>query len=125
VILGLSPQILEDGLLPVSLHMVPVVNHTMTNRIVNAVAWGSRVCQGLITNEEVEIFNPTLRGQMAWLCWDSRSRGRCIGVTTRGNGCGYHAVVNELRVWNRVYIANIQAWVRVSSETWRCSVQIV
>lgn len=37
VILGLCTQILKDRLLPVSLHMIPIADHPVLNRVVQAV----------------------------------------------------------------------------------------
>ena len=42
VVLRLRTQILEDGLLPVSLHVVPIIDLAMSDRIVNAIA--GRLC---------------------------------------------------------------------------------
>ena len=61
MVLRLSSQIFEDGLLPVTLHMVPVLDHTVADRVMHAVAWGLRVRQRLIANEEVEVFYSTFR----------------------------------------------------------------
>lgn len=60
VILRFCPQVLEDRLLPVPLHVVPVLNLTMPNRIVHAISRGLRVRQGLIADEEIKVFNTPL-----------------------------------------------------------------
>ena len=57
VILWFCPQIFEDRLLPVPLHIVPVINLPMSYRIANAVSWGFRVGDGLVADKEVEIFH--------------------------------------------------------------------
>lgn len=67
MVLGLSTQVLEDRLLPVSLHIIPVVDHTMSNGIVHAIAGCLRVREGLIADEEIEVFNPAFACEMSWL----------------------------------------------------------
>jgi hypothetical protein len=37
VVLWLGTEILEDTLFPESLHMIPVLNHTMSNRVVKSI----------------------------------------------------------------------------------------
>lgn len=67
MILGLCSQILEDRLLPIPLHVVPVINLPMTNRIVHAVAWSFGIRESFVADEEVEVLNPALRCKMTWL----------------------------------------------------------
>lgn len=62
VILGLAAQILEDGLFPEPLHMIPVVNLAMTNGVVQSHCLG--LCQRFVSNVKVEIFDTTLGGQV-------------------------------------------------------------
>lgn len=38
MILGFRAQVLEDRLLPVTFHMIPIVNHAVANWIVYAIA---------------------------------------------------------------------------------------
>jgi len=55
VVLRLSTEILEDGLLPVHLHVCPVVDLTVTHRIAQLIGLG---CSGrLIANVKVQILN--------------------------------------------------------------------
>ena len=61
MILWLRAQILEDRLLPVTLHMIPIVNHSMSDGIVDAVAWRLGVGEGFIADEEVEVLNTPFR----------------------------------------------------------------
>jgi hypothetical protein len=75
VVFGLSTQIFEDSLLPVTFHVIPVLNHTMSNRIVDTVSRCLRVGEGLISNEEVEIFNSTFRCKIAWFGRNSGGSG--------------------------------------------------
>lgn len=64
MILWLRSKILEYRLFPVPLHMIPVVNHSMTNGIMDSVAWRLRVGQRFIADEEIEIFYTAFRRQM-------------------------------------------------------------
>lgn len=63
MILRLGPQVLEDALLPVPLHLVPVLNHAMLDGVVDGVRLVVGQC--LVTNEEVEVLDATLRGEVA------------------------------------------------------------
>lgn len=58
VILGLAPQVLEDALLPVAFHVVPVFNLTMFDRVTNLVRLA--VGESFVSNVEVEVFDPSL-----------------------------------------------------------------
>jgi hypothetical protein len=60
MIFRLSPEVLEDRLFPVPFHVIPVLNLTMTNRIVDTVSRGLRVCECLIADEEIEVFDSSL-----------------------------------------------------------------
>jgi hypothetical protein len=51
--------------------MIPVIYHSVANRIVDAIAWGLGVRKGFITDEEVKILDPTLGCKMAGLRRDS------------------------------------------------------
>ena len=57
VVLWLRAEILKDSLLPIAFHVVPIVDLSMANGVVNAVSW--RLCIGkrLIANEEVEVLD--------------------------------------------------------------------
>ncbi len=65
VVLWLGSKVLEDALFPVSLHMIPVINKSMTNRIMQAISL--RVSHGLVSDEEIKVLNPTLRGKISRL----------------------------------------------------------
>ena len=60
MILWLRSQILEDGLLPVPLHVVPILNLTMADGVIDTISGGLRVRKCLVANEEIEIFNSSL-----------------------------------------------------------------
>ena len=69
MVLRLRAEILEDRLFPVSLHVIPVVDLTMANRVVDTVSRRLRISKRFIANEEVEVLDPSLRGEIARLCW--------------------------------------------------------
>ena len=58
VVLWLRPQVLEDRLLPVSLHVVPVLYLAVKDGLV-PIARCLGVGDGLITDEEVQVLEPT------------------------------------------------------------------
>ena len=74
MVLRLRPEVLEDRLFPVTLHVIPVINLTMANRVVDTVSWGLRISKRLVANEEVEVLDPAFRGEIARLGWYRRSR---------------------------------------------------
>ena len=51
MVLGLSAQVLEDALLPESLHQIPVLHHSMTDGVLAGIAH----LVGLVSNVEVYI----------------------------------------------------------------------
>ena len=85
MVLGLRPQVLEDRLLPVTLHMVPVVDHTVANGVVDAIAGCLGIRQCFVADKEIEVFDASFRCKAPGLCWDRRSSTCCLGSrTTRG-----------------------------------------
>jgi hypothetical protein len=84
VVFGLRSQILEDALLPVPLHLVPVFNHTVLDRVVDGV--GLAVGKRLVTDEEVEVLDTTLRGKVTRGRTETAGLGRNGGSTTTGGG---------------------------------------
>ena len=74
MVLWLRPEVLEDRLFPVTLHVIPVVDLTLANRIVDTVSWRLCISKRLVSNEKVEVLDPALRGEMARLGWYCRSR---------------------------------------------------
>lgn len=81
MIFGLCPQILEDRLLPIAFHVIPVINLSMSNRVIDSIAWGFRVRERLVADEEVEIFDTALGRQVPRL-------GRDCWTASGGLGCG-------------------------------------
>ena len=69
-------EIFEDRLLPVPLHVIPVLDLTMANGIVDAITRCLGIGKSFVSNEEVEVLNPALGGEMAGL------RGYCRARTT-------------------------------------------
>ena len=69
MVLRLCTEILEDRLFPVPLHVIPVVDLTMANRVVDTVSRRLRISKRFIANEEVKVLDPSLRGEIARLCW--------------------------------------------------------
>ena len=39
MILRLRAQIFKDRLLPIPLHMIPIINHTMSDGVVDTISW--------------------------------------------------------------------------------------
>jgi hypothetical protein len=58
VVFWLGTQVLEDALFPIPLHVVPILNHAVPNRIMDPVCL--RVRHRFITDVKVEIFDTTL-----------------------------------------------------------------
>jgi hypothetical protein len=103
MVLRLGAEVLEDRLLPVTLHVIPVVDHTMADRVVDTVSRRLGVGERLVTDEEIEIFDPALRGKMARLCWYCRSRSARLGGRSTGrDGSGEYAskkIPRVSKVW--------------------------
>ena len=55
VVFRFTAQVLEDGLFPVPLHPVPVVDLTVSDRVVDGV--GLLVSKGFVSNVKVQILN--------------------------------------------------------------------
>ena len=95
MILRLRAQILEYSLLPIPLHVIPVVNHPMANGIVNPITWGLRVGKCLVSDEEIEVLNASFRREMTRTCRDGRasSIGLCSGSSSSDGSWKDAAVV--------------------------------
>ena len=93
MVLRLGAEVLEDRLFPVAFHVIPVVDLTMTNRVVDTVSWRLSIGERFVTDEEVEVLDPALRGEIARLCWYCRSRStRLGGRSTSRDGSWENAV---------------------------------
>ena len=60
MILRFCAEVLEDRLLPVALHVVPVLDLTVSNGVVDAIAWGLRVRECLVADEEIKVLDSPL-----------------------------------------------------------------
>lgn len=61
MVLRLRTQVFEDCLLPVSFHMVPIVYHTMSDRIVDTITRCLLISDSFIAYEEVKVLHTALR----------------------------------------------------------------
>ena len=79
MILWFCTQIFKDRLLPITFHMVPIIDHTMTNRIVNAITRSFRISKGFIADEEIKVLYSSFGCKMAWFTRNGRgiTRRRC------------------------------------------------
>ena len=104
MVLRLSPEVLEDRLLPISFHVIPIIDHSMANRIMYPVTGSLGVRERLVANEEVEIFNAAFGGEVSGLGRDwGTCTARLSGGTARSDGSWKNAVIiasksNLLRV---------------------------
>jgi hypothetical protein len=60
MILRLCPQVFEDRLLPITFHVIPVIDLTMPDRIADTVTGSFGIRNSFIANEEVEVFYTAL-----------------------------------------------------------------
>lgn len=60
MVLRFSSQIFKDCLLPVTFHVVPVVNHTMANRVMHSISRSFLVRKCFVSDEEVKILYAAL-----------------------------------------------------------------
>lgn len=74
MILRLSSEVLEDALLPVPLHVIPIVDQTMANRIVYAIGFG--VCDCFVPDVEIKILNSSFGRKIRWFGGDRRTSTR-------------------------------------------------
>ncbi len=97
MVLWLASQVLEDRLLPVSFHVIPVVNLTMPNRIVHAVSRCLGVRECFISDKEIEVFDTALGREAAGFAGDGWTAATGLrSGSTSGNGGREHAVDNNL-----------------------------
>lgn len=60
MVLWLGTEVLEDRLFPVAFHVIPVVDLTMANRVVDTVSWCLGIGKRFVTDKEVEVLDPAL-----------------------------------------------------------------
>jgi hypothetical protein len=61
MILRFRSEILEDRLFPIPFHMIPVLNHPVSDRVVYPITRRLGICQSFIADEEIEVFDPSFR----------------------------------------------------------------
>lgn len=64
MVLGLHAQVFEDRIRPESFHMVPILNLSMTDRVVNTISRATARSQRFIADKEIQVLRATLRGQV-------------------------------------------------------------
>ena len=84
MVFWLCPQVLEDRLFPIPLHIVPILDLTMADGIVHAVARCLRVCKRFIADEEVEVLDAALGRKMTRFGGKSGPAG---GLRRRTSSC--------------------------------------
>lgn len=99
MIFWFSPQILEYCLLPVPFHMIPVVYHTVTDGVVNAISRGFRIGEGFVSNEEVKVFYTAFRCEVARFRRNGRTATSRLSSGPTGSNCsGEDAEINNTRL---------------------------
>ena len=78
VVLRFRTQVLEDRLFPVPFHVIPILNLTVANGVVDSIAGCLCICKGFVADEEVEILDAALGCEMTGLGRQSRSRATCL-----------------------------------------------
>lgn len=89
VVLWFGAEVLEDALLPVTLHVVPIVDHAVLDRVVDVVRLA--VGEGLVSDEEVEVFDAALGGEVRRRrrgAAEAGGLGRDGGTARAGRGGG-------------------------------------
>ncbi len=84
VVLGLRTKVLEDRLLPIPLHVVPVLDLTVADGVVDAIAGGLGVGEGFIADEEVEVLDASLGRDITGFGGKS---GSARGLRSWATGC--------------------------------------
>jgi hypothetical protein len=79
MVLRLRSKILEDRLLPVALHVIPVVDLAVPDRVVHTIARCLDVRESLIPDKEIKVLDAALRREMAGLGGYSGSGPRVLG----------------------------------------------
>lgn len=96
VVLGLHAQIFEDRVRPESFHMVPVLNLSVSDRVVNAVSWATARSQRFVADKEIQVLCATLGRQVGTTSAAAQERGlisdwgptpRASSTSSTGLGC--------------------------------------
>jgi hypothetical protein len=75
VVLGLHAQIFEDRVRPESFHVVPVLNLSVSDRVVNAVSWATARSQRFVADKEIQVLRATLGRQVGATSAAAQERG--------------------------------------------------
>ena len=91
MVFWLCTKIFEDRLLPVPLHIVPVIDLTVADRVVYAIARCLSIGKSLISDKEVKVFDAALGCEMSWLGgYSGAGATRLSGRSTCGDGSWKH-----------------------------------
>jgi len=96
MVLRLGAEVLEDRLFPVAFHVIPVVDLTMADRVVDTVSWCLGISERFVTDEEVEVLDPALRGEIPRLCWYCRSRSARLGGRSTSRDSSWENAVKKI-----------------------------
>ena len=75
MVLGLCTKVLEDRLLPIPLHVVPILDLTVADGVVHTITGGLGVGEGFVADEEVEVLYAALGREMTGIGGRSGSAG--------------------------------------------------
>jgi hypothetical protein len=89
MVLRLGAEVLEDRLFPIPLHVIPVVDLTMADRVGDTITRRLRIGECLVADEEVEVLDAAFRGEMARLCWYCGSRSARLGGSSTSRDGGW------------------------------------
>lgn len=64
MVFGFDTEVFENRIGPETLHVIPVLDLSVTNRVVHTVSGTVASSQRLIANEEVQVLGTTLRRQV-------------------------------------------------------------
>ena len=95
--------------------MVPVVDHTMSDRIMHTVSRRLRIRKRLVANEEIQIFDAALRGEVPRFGRDrGSSAGRLGGGPAARRDCRWKDTMDNVKqdwTWTR---GGLQGRIRVA-----------
>jgi hypothetical protein len=97
VVFGLDTEVLENRIRPESFHVVPILDLTVSNGVVDTIAGAISSGQSLIANEEIQVLSAALHrkvragaattGQERRLVCDRRPGGGATSATSTSLGC--------------------------------------
>lgn len=94
VIFRLDPKVFEDGVGPETLHVIPVLDLAMPDRIVHSITRTGTRSKSFISDEEIKVFRATFASQVGAGACTTGQIGRLVGncrssrarPTTPGSG---------------------------------------